>query len=217
MNSKTTHRLVVVQRKMYDRDFCVPFQEIYENMVPDEVRSRYAMVIDGEVLDSKRVKYLTKDSVLAKEYVIQITGLNNWIDAYKGQIDGLKHELAVTKYQLDQLLYAAPDYKGQIDRLQQELATTKDAHNNQIGSLHQELAATKDAHTSQIGTLQQELAATKDAYKLRIDNLQQELTATKSPQGRTVALRALPGRQLLREMGYRVRRRLAMLLGSSVD
>jgi hypothetical protein len=35
-------------------------------MVPDEVRSWYTMVIDGEVLDSKRVKYLTKDSVLAK-------------------------------------------------------------------------------------------------------------------------------------------------------
>src|ERR1700730_12088147 len=108
MNSKTTHRLVVVQRKMYDKEFCVPFQEIYENMVPDEVRSRYAMVIDGEVLDSKRVKYLTKDAVLAKEYLTEIMGLNNWIDAYKGQIDGLKHELAATKYQLDHLRYGMP-------------------------------------------------------------------------------------------------------------
>jgi hypothetical protein len=99
---------VAAQRKMYDKPFCVPFQEIYEDIVPDEVRSRYAMVIDGEVLDSKRVKYLTKDSVLAKEYVTHITGLNNWIDAYKGQIDGLQHELAVTKYQLDQLRYGSP-------------------------------------------------------------------------------------------------------------
>jgi len=202
MNSKTTHRLVVVQRKMYDKEFCVPFQEIYENMVPDEVRGRYAMVIDGEVLDSKRVKYLTKDSVLAKEYVTQITGLNNWIDAYKGQIDGLKHELAVTKYQLDQLLYAAPDYKGQIDRLQQELATTKDAHKSQIGSLQQELAST--------------IAATTDAHKSQIENLRQELTATKTPEARTAALRVVPGRQLFREVAYRVRRRVAMLLGISV-
>src|SRR5262249_53803713 len=105
LNSKTTHLLVVAQRKMYEKEFCVPFQEVYEDMVPDEVRSRYAMVIDGEVIDSKRVKYLTKDAVLAKEYLTQITGLNNWIDAYKGQIDGLKHELAVTTYQLDQLRY----------------------------------------------------------------------------------------------------------------
>src|SRR5260370_39818632 len=108
LSSKTTHLLVAVQRKMYDKQFCVPFQEIYEGMVPDEVRSRYAMVVDGEVLDSKRVKYLTKDSVLAKEYVTQITGLNNWIAAYKGQIDSLKHELATTKYQLDQVRYGMP-------------------------------------------------------------------------------------------------------------
>lgn len=74
-------------------------------MVPDEVRSRYAMVIDSEVLDGKRVKYLTKDSVLAKEYVAQITGLNNWIDAYRGQIDTLRNELAATKYHLDHLRY----------------------------------------------------------------------------------------------------------------
>ncbi len=108
LNAKTTHLLVVAQRKMYDKEFCVPFQEIYEDMVPDEVRSRYAMVVDGEVLDSKRVKYLTKDSVLAKEYLTQITGLNNWIDAYKGQIDSLRQELAATKYQLDHVRYGLP-------------------------------------------------------------------------------------------------------------
>jgi len=108
LNAKTTHLLVVAQRKMYDKEFCVPFQEIYEGMVPDEVRSRYAMVVDGEVLDSKRVKYLTKDSVLAKEYLTQIAGLNNWIDAYKGQIDNLRQELSATKYQLDHLRYGLP-------------------------------------------------------------------------------------------------------------
>jgi hypothetical protein len=73
-----------------------------KDMVPDEVRSRYAMAFDGELLDSKRVKYLTKYSLLAKEYLTQITDLNDWINAYKGQIDGLQHELPVTKYQWDQ-------------------------------------------------------------------------------------------------------------------
>jgi hypothetical protein len=107
LSSKTTHLLVVVQRKMYDGEFCVPFQEIYEAMVPDEVRSRYAMVVDGEILDSKRVKYLSKDAVLAQEYQTRITGLNNIIASYKGQIDELAHELATTKYQLDQLKYGA--------------------------------------------------------------------------------------------------------------
>jgi SAM-dependent methyltransferase len=108
LSSKTTHLLVVAQRKMYDREFCVPFQEQYEPMVPDEARSRYAMVIDGEVMDGKRVKYLTKDAILAKEYLTEIQGLKNWIDSYRGQIDALKHELAATQYRLDQARYGRP-------------------------------------------------------------------------------------------------------------
>jgi hypothetical protein len=116
-SAQTTHRLVVAQRKMYDKEFCVPFQEIYENMIPDEVRSRYSLVIDGEVMDSKRVKYLTKDSVLTKEYTTQITGLNNWIDAYKGQIDGLKHELAVTMHQLEHARMAIGELKANAEEL----------------------------------------------------------------------------------------------------
>ena len=67
--------------------------------IPDEIRSRHAAVIDGEAMDDKRVKFL---SILAKEYISQIMGLNNWIDAYKGQIDGLRHELAVAQHQQDQ-------------------------------------------------------------------------------------------------------------------
>src|SRR2546427_2422464 len=105
LSAKTTHLLVVAQRKMYDADFCVPFQEVYEDMTPEDARSRYAMVIDGEVLDGKRRKFLTKESVLAKEYATQIASLNNWIDSYKGQIDGLKHELAKANYQIEQLKY----------------------------------------------------------------------------------------------------------------
>ena len=127
LSSKTTHLLVVAQRKMYDKPFCVPFQEIYENMVPDEVRSRYNMVVDGEVLDGKRVKYLTKDEILAKDYQTQILHLSNWIDAYKGQIDGLKHELAVTKHQFDQLRFGPPPepFSGQIVSLTLEAANLR--------------------------------------------------------------------------------------------
>jgi hypothetical protein len=124
INSKTTHLLVAVQRKRFETSFCVPFQEIYENMVPDDTRSRYAMVIDGEILDGKRVKYLTKDEMLAKEYQTEIMGLNNWIAAYKGQIDALKHELAVTKHHFDQLRYGPPPepFSAQIAALAEEVA-----------------------------------------------------------------------------------------------
>jgi hypothetical protein len=117
LSSKTTHLLVVAQRKMYDHEFCVPFQEQYETMVPDETRARYAMVVDGEVMDGNRVKYLTKDAILAKEYLTEIQGLKNWIDSYRGQIDGLKHELAVTKYFLDQVTCGAPPPNPWMDRI----------------------------------------------------------------------------------------------------
>src|SRR5262245_22880856 len=116
LNAKTTHLLVAAHRKMYDKEFCIPFQEIYEEMVPDDVRARYRMVVDGEILDGKRVKYLTKDSVLAKEYLSQITGLNNWIEAYKGQIDSLRQELAATKYQLDHVRYGLPTSPTELNK-----------------------------------------------------------------------------------------------------
>jgi hypothetical protein len=132
LSSKTTHLLVVAHRKMYERDFCVPFQEQYESMVPDEARARYAMVVDGEVMDGKRVKYLTKDGILAREYLTEIQGLKNWIDAYRGQIDGLQHELAATKYQLDQLRYAVPR-SGWAD--QPELSRKPLSHGPFPGSL----------------------------------------------------------------------------------
>jgi hypothetical protein len=105
LNSKTTHLLVVAQRKIYDKEFCVPFQEIYEPMVPDEVRARYSMVVDGEIMDGRRVKYLTKDTVLAGHYNVEIMHRDNVIASMKGQIDGLQHELAVTKYRLDKARY----------------------------------------------------------------------------------------------------------------
>src|SRR5262249_26040376 len=98
LTSQTARLFGVPHRRMDDRPFWLPFQEVYESMVPDDVRSRYAMVVDGDVLDGKRVKYLTKDEILAKEYKTEIMGLNNWIAAYKGQIDALKHELSVTKH-----------------------------------------------------------------------------------------------------------------------
>lgn len=58
LNPKTTHLLVVVQRKKFDAPFCVPFQEVYEATIPDEAFARYSMVVDGDVLDAKYVKHL---------------------------------------------------------------------------------------------------------------------------------------------------------------
>ena len=144
LSAKTTHLLVVAQRKMYEQPFCAPFQEVYENMVPDEARSRYAMVIDGELMDAKRVKYLTKDTVLAKEYLTEIQGLKNWIDAYRGQIDGLKHELSVTKHILNEVTHGAPPpnpWTERIANLEQELAGER----GRVVEQHAQFAAQQEA------------------------------------------------------------------------
>ena len=191
MNSKTTHRLVVVQRKMYDKPFCVPFQEIYENMVPDEARSRYSMVIDGEILDGKRVKYLTKDEILAKEYKTEILGLNNWIAAYKGEIAGLKHELAVTKHHFDQLRYGPPPepFSGQIATLAREVADLQ-ARNDEITKQNvEQLEASAQEKAREVADLRRQL---KDVSEKTVE--------------RTKA------KELARELKHRVLRRLASSL-----
>jgi hypothetical protein len=58
MNARTTHLLVVLQKKLKDRPFGTPFQEIYEAMVPEETLARYSIVIDGAGLGGDRGKYL---------------------------------------------------------------------------------------------------------------------------------------------------------------
>jgi hypothetical protein len=142
LSAKTTHLLVVAQRKMYETPFCPPFQEVYEGMVPDETRSHYAMVIDGEVMDGKRVKYLTKETILAKEYLPEIQGLKNWIDAYRGEIDGLKHELSVTKHLLNEVTHGSPPpnpWSDRIARLEGELAAAREQQGRELAARQAEL------------------------------------------------------------------------------
>src|SRR5947209_10589647 len=81
----------------------------------------------------------------------EIMGLNNWIAAYKGQIEGLKHELAVTKHHLQQLQYGpAPEpFSGQIAALAREVAELNARHEAHVAQLNQnnaELNARHEAH-----------------------------------------------------------------------
>lgn len=59
LNAKTTHLLVVLLRKSRDQPFSIPFQEMYEGMVPEETLGRYSIAIDGAGIDGYRGKYLT--------------------------------------------------------------------------------------------------------------------------------------------------------------
>jgi len=47
LDLKTTHLLVVVQRKVYDTEFRVPRPDASNYRILDEIRSRHATVIDG--------------------------------------------------------------------------------------------------------------------------------------------------------------------------
>ena len=59
LSPKTTHLLVVLQRKIYKNPFNVPFQEIYEGMIPEDALGRYNITVDGEVLDGRYIKYFS--------------------------------------------------------------------------------------------------------------------------------------------------------------
>jgi hypothetical protein len=190
LSSKTTHLLVVAQRKMYEQPFCAPFQEVYENMVPDEARGRYTMVIDGEVMDGKRVKYLTKDAVLANQYLSEIQGLKNWIDSYRGEIDRLKHELAVTTHLLNQVTSGAPPPNPWTER---------------IGQLEAAVAATEALSAERIGQLEAAVAATESRSAARIAQLEAGMRTTPPLAG-------VPGRELAAELRQRVRRRVSSKL-----
>jgi phage gp37-like protein len=67
LSPKSTGLLIVLQRKMYATEFQVPFQGVFEQTKTDDVSSRYAFVVDGEVYDGRRDKFLTKDHLIAEE------------------------------------------------------------------------------------------------------------------------------------------------------
>lgn len=93
LSSKTTHLLVAVLRKLYSRDFCVPFQGVYEDRVPDEALNRYCVTIDGEAASGARIKYLTHNDLLAPDYLKQIEHLKESINTCRDQIALMEKEL----------------------------------------------------------------------------------------------------------------------------
>jgi hypothetical protein len=61
LNAKTTHLLVVLQRKLHDTEFCVPIQGVYEPMLPESATDRYQLVVDGEYYSVRRAQQVTKE------------------------------------------------------------------------------------------------------------------------------------------------------------
>jgi SAM-dependent methyltransferase len=59
LSPKSTGLLIVLQRKMYPAEFQVPFQGRFEQTQTRDVSLRYAFVVDGEVYDGRRDKFVT--------------------------------------------------------------------------------------------------------------------------------------------------------------
>jgi hypothetical protein len=61
LNAKTTHLLVILQRKLHDTEFCVPIQGVYEPMLPKAATDRYHLVVDGKYYSVRRAQQITKE------------------------------------------------------------------------------------------------------------------------------------------------------------
>jgi SAM-dependent methyltransferase len=61
MNSRSTHLLLVVQRKVYPSEFKVPIQGVYEPMIPRGPASRYELVIEGKTYKASDLSSVRTD------------------------------------------------------------------------------------------------------------------------------------------------------------
>jgi hypothetical protein len=73
LNPKTTGLLVVLHRKQYNTEFCIPFQGVYEDTKVESISSNYCLVVDGDYYDGRRERFVTKDQVIAAhvEHLVQ--------------------------------------------------------------------------------------------------------------------------------------------------
>jgi hypothetical protein len=85
LNAQTTHLLVALVQKKYDKPFCVPFQGVYEPMTNEEHLARYAMVVDGELYDGKRVKYISKEKIVAERLEEETRAFHNELAAARAK------------------------------------------------------------------------------------------------------------------------------------
>jgi SAM-dependent methyltransferase len=64
LSAKTTHLLVVLQKKLHDTEFCIPIQGVYEPMLPESAIDRYQLVVDGQYY--RRAQQVSKEIGYAK-------------------------------------------------------------------------------------------------------------------------------------------------------
>jgi hypothetical protein len=178
INSKTTHLLVALSQKMYDTPFSVPFQGVYEPMTPDEVMQRYSLIVDGEFYDGKRAKHITKETVIADKVAQDTIVLRNELASLQGQYWDVATRLATAE--------------KEIGPLKSELAASL----LRFETLHRELQTVLGSDV-RIPGVQQETTAKIEAIAGKLERQHPRQSAS-----------ALSGRELLSELGGRIRRRL---------
>jgi hypothetical protein len=123
INSKTTHLLVAILQKMYDKPFSVPFQGVYEPTTPDEVMERYSLVVDGEFYDGKRLKHITKEGIIADKVAQDTVVLRNELAALQGKYWDVATRLAVAEKEIGPLKSELAASLVRFQTLQQEIQT----------------------------------------------------------------------------------------------
>jgi hypothetical protein len=127
INSKTTHLLVTLSQKMYDKPFSVPFQGVYEAATPDEVMQRYNLVVDGEFYDGKRIKHITQEGVIADKVAHDTLTLRNELAALNGKYWDVVTRLSAAENEIGPLKSELAASLIRFQVLQQELQAAASA------------------------------------------------------------------------------------------
>jgi hypothetical protein len=162
-------------QKVHSKEFCVPFQGVYESTTPDDVMERYCVVVDGELYDGKRLKHVTKEKVIADEVAKETLQLRNEYASLHGK------------------------YWEVMSRLQAAEALIE----RELTPLKTELAASM----LRLSALQEAVRADPQSQQ---PSMVEDLPSPIATAEETIA--GAPGRDLVRELGSRIKRRFMRVL-----
>jgi hypothetical protein len=193
INSKTTHLLVTLSQKMYDTPFNVPFQAVYEPVTPDEVMQRYNLIVDGEFYDGKRVKHITKEAIIAEKVAHETLVLRNELASLKGQYWDVATRLATAEKEIGPLKSELAGSLLRFETLQHQLQNVLESGTR----VPPEVQRVVPGQIEERIKGQQETTSNVGAIAAKLER-----------QHTGQAASALSGRELLSELGGRIRRRL---------
>jgi hypothetical protein len=80
--------LLVLFRKSIDEEFSVPFQAVYEHLVPESVLQRYRYVVDGQAVSGRRGLFLSIEDTLLRYYALKENEDTHHSEQFLGKISG---------------------------------------------------------------------------------------------------------------------------------